>query len=152
MDELPARLRAAVRRSDQGPPAHRTDQVTTDDFTIDLPAKKAVRNVQQMPLGRGEPHFTAILVTNPGRLVTQKHLLQEVWGVFGSTWPNCGANWSGTPRTPAISSQSPGWATASSSDPRPVDAPAGMRQQRVSVGRIAVSVASPGLGGRCGPA
>ncbi|MFF3514380.1 response regulator [Streptomyces sp. NPDC002573] len=88
MDELLARLRAAVRRSDQGPPAPRTDHVTTDDFTIDLLAKKAVRNGREVRLTPTEWHLLEILVTNPGRLVTQKYLLQEVWGVSQSSKTN----------------------------------------------------------------
>ncbi|MEV1081489.1 response regulator transcription factor [Streptomyces sp. NPDC050211] len=81
MDELLARLRAAVRRTEEVPLAAETTRVTTDEFTIDLLAKKAVRGGRDVRLTPTEWHLLEILVTNPGRLITQKYLLQEVWGV-----------------------------------------------------------------------
>ena len=81
MDELLARLRAAVRRTEEVPLTPETTRVTTDEFTIDLLAKKAVRGGRDVRLTPTEWHLLEILVTNPGRLITQKHLLQEVWGV-----------------------------------------------------------------------
>ncbi|MFJ5646053.1 response regulator [Streptomyces sp. NPDC093223] len=81
MDELLARLRAAVRRTEDVPLAPETTLVETDGFTIDLRAKKAVRAGRDVRLTPTEWHLLEILVTNPGRLVTQKHLLHEVWGV-----------------------------------------------------------------------
>ncbi|WP_210585927.1 response regulator [Streptomyces sp. GESEQ-35] len=81
MDELMARLRAAVRRTEDGPATSETTLVETDGFTIDLLAKKAVRGGRDVRLTPTEWHLLEILVTNPGRLITQKYLLQEVWGV-----------------------------------------------------------------------
>lgn len=81
MEELLARLRAAVRRIEDVPLAPETTLVETDGFTIDLRAKKAVRAGHDVRLTPTEWHLLEILVTNPGRLVTQKHLLHEVWGV-----------------------------------------------------------------------
>lgn len=43
MDELLARLRAAARRTEEAPLAPETVLMTTDDFTVDLRAKKATR-------------------------------------------------------------------------------------------------------------
>ncbi|MGW1800736.1 response regulator [Streptomyces sp. NPDC001984] len=80
MDELMARLRAAVRRTEDAPAAPGATLVETDDFTIDLLAKKVVRSGRDVRLTPTEWHLLEILVTNPGRLVTQKHLLREVWG------------------------------------------------------------------------
>ncbi|MGJ5805305.1 response regulator [Streptomyces europaeiscabiei] len=81
MDELLARLRAAVRRTEDIALAPETTLVETDAFTIDLLAKKVVRDGHDVRLTPTEWHLLEILVTNPGRLITQKHLLQEVWGV-----------------------------------------------------------------------
>ncbi len=81
MDELLARLRAAVRRTEDVPVAPETSLVETDGFTIDLLAKKVVRGGQDVRLTPTEWHLLEILVTHPGQLVTQKHLLQEVWGI-----------------------------------------------------------------------
>ena len=80
MDELLARLRAAVRRAS---PAPDEPVVKTPDFTVDLAAKRVSRNSD----GSGDVRLTPtewqlleILVRNRGRLVTQRQLLQEVWG------------------------------------------------------------------------
>ncbi|MDX2681647.1 response regulator [Streptomyces sp. NY05-11A] len=81
MNELLARLRAAVRRTETVPLAAGTALVQTDAFTIDLLAKKASREGRDVRLTPTEWHLLEILVTNPGRLITQKQLLQEVWGV-----------------------------------------------------------------------
>ena len=88
MDELLARLRAAVRRTEAAPLAQETAMVTTGDFTIDLLAKKAIRAGHDIRLTPTEWHLLEILVTSPGRLITQKHLLQEVWGVSQSNKTN----------------------------------------------------------------
>ncbi|MPY57546.1 response regulator [Streptomyces spongiae] len=88
MEELLARLRAAVRRTEDMPLAPETTLVETDGFTIDLLAKKVRRAGHDVRLTPTEWHLLEILVTNPGRLVTQKHLLQEVWGVSVSNKTN----------------------------------------------------------------
>ncbi|MGW0885098.1 response regulator [Streptomyces sp. NPDC002671] len=88
MDELLARLRAAVRRTEATPLAPETTLVKTDDFAIDLLAKKVVRAGRDVRLTPTEWHLLEILVTNPGRLITQKHLLHEVWGVSQSNKSN----------------------------------------------------------------
>ncbi|MEU4463447.1 response regulator [Streptomyces sp. NPDC024017] len=88
IDELLARLRAAVRRTDGTPHAPGTMLVETTDFSVDLIAKKVVRDGQDVRLTPTEWHLLEILVTSPGRLITQKHLLQEVWGVSQSSKTN----------------------------------------------------------------
>ncbi|NEY31855.1 response regulator [Streptomyces sp. PRKS01-65] len=88
MDELLARLRAAVRRAENAPLTLDTTLVETDHFSIDLLAKKVVRDGRDVRLTPTEWHLLEILVTHPGRLVTQKHLLQEVWGISQSSKTN----------------------------------------------------------------
>ncbi|MEU0436005.1 response regulator [Streptomyces sp. NPDC006290] len=88
MDELLARLRAAVRRTEAVPLAPETTLVTTDDFTINLLAKKATRSGRDIRLTPTEWHLLEILVTSPGRLITQRQLLQEVWGAAQSNKTN----------------------------------------------------------------
>jgi two-component system KDP operon response regulator KdpE len=77
MDELLARLRAAVRRS---APPEENAVVTTEEFTVDLAAKKATRRGEDVRLTPTEWHVLEVLVRNAGRLVTQRQLLREVWG------------------------------------------------------------------------
>jgi two-component system, OmpR family, KDP operon response regulator KdpE len=77
MDELLARLRAALRRT---APAEEEALVETPDFTIDLAAKKVRRDGEEVRLTPTEWHLVEVLVRNRGRLVGQRQLLQEVWG------------------------------------------------------------------------
>ncbi|MEU8618811.1 response regulator [Streptomyces sp. NPDC048623] len=88
MDELLARLRAAVRRAE---PVGREDGVVvveTSDFTVDLAAKKVHRSGRDVRLTPTEWHLLEVLVRNSGRLVSQKQLLQEVWGPSYGTETN----------------------------------------------------------------
>lgn len=79
MDELLARMRAAVRRAE--PVAGEDDSmVATESFTVDLAAKKVNRDGTDVRLTPTEWHLLEVLVRNAGRLVSQTQLLQEVWG------------------------------------------------------------------------
>ncbi|ANH93923.1 MULTISPECIES: response regulator [Streptomyces] len=89
MDELLARLRAAVRRAE--PVGGGEDDVTTVEtaqFTVDLAAKKVNRGGKDVRLTPTEWHLLEVLVRNTGRLVSQKQLLQEVWGPSYGTETN----------------------------------------------------------------
>ncbi len=77
MDELLARLRAALRRA---APAEEEAVVETRDFTVDFAAKRVTRSGEEVRLTPTEWHVVEMLVRNAGRLVTQRQLLQEVWG------------------------------------------------------------------------
>ena len=77
MDELLARLRAAIRR---GAPAEDLPVVTTETFTVDLAARRVTRAGVDVRLTPTEWHLLEVLVRNSGRLVSQRQLLQEVWG------------------------------------------------------------------------
>ncbi|NEC50884.1 response regulator [Actinospica acidiphila] len=88
MNELLARLRAAVRRTEDIPAEPAATLVQTDDFTLDLTAKRAVREGKDVRLTPTEWHLLETPVTSPGRLITQKHLLNEVWGVSQSSRTN----------------------------------------------------------------
>uniref|UniRef100_A0AAU2UZQ4 Transcriptional regulatory protein KdpE n=1 Tax=Streptomyces sp. NBC_00003 TaxID=2903608 RepID=A0AAU2UZQ4_9ACTN len=80
MDELLARLRVATRRVEPVAKSGDSGIVTTKDFTLDLPAKKARRAGKDIRLTPTEWHLIEVLIRNRGRLVTQRELLQEVWG------------------------------------------------------------------------
>ncbi|MFI8566345.1 response regulator [Rhodococcus sp. NPDC078407] len=77
MDELLARLRAALRR---GPQAVADPVVETADFTVDLAAKTVVREGASVHLTRTEWGVLELLVRNEGKLVSQKDILRTVWG------------------------------------------------------------------------
>ncbi|HEX6878018.1 MAG TPA: response regulator [Nocardioidaceae bacterium] len=76
MEELMARVRAAVRRSavDEVP------EVVTPTFRIDLSAKRVWREGSEVRLTPTEWGLLQALVNRPGQLVSQRQLLHEVWG------------------------------------------------------------------------
>ena len=95
INELLARLRAALRRAAPGDEA---PVVTTAHFTVDLGAKKVSRSSPGTPSTPASPgtsrtpgggevrltptewHIVEMLVRHRGKLVSQRQLLQEVWG------------------------------------------------------------------------
>ncbi|MFD6100245.1 response regulator [Nocardiopsis flavescens] len=78
MDELFARVRAALRRT--APAAGQGAVVETGHFTVDLAAQQVTRGGEQVRLTPRQWHIVEVLVRNRGRLVTQRELLREVWG------------------------------------------------------------------------
>jgi two-component system KDP operon response regulator KdpE len=97
IDELLARMRAAVRR--QGA-SEDLPRIRLGDLTIDLAAKR-VRRTAPGPSADGPPdsasreaapreagvrltptewHLLEVLLRNPGKLLSQKQLLNDVWG------------------------------------------------------------------------
>jgi two-component system KDP operon response regulator KdpE len=79
MDELLARLRAAVRRATAAADADEP-VVETDAFTVDLTAKKVTKNGTEVHLTPTEWGMLEMLVRNRGKLVGREELLKEVWG------------------------------------------------------------------------
>jgi two-component system KDP operon response regulator KdpE len=86
MEELLARVRAALRRVSLTEP----DQpvVETAAFTVDLRTHRVTTPNGEVRLTPTEWHLLEILVRHPGRLVTQRQLLAEVWGPGYSTETN----------------------------------------------------------------
>ena len=78
MDELMARVRVALR-APTGAEEHAV--VETADFTIDLANKRIQRGGRDIRLTATEWQVVEILARNPGRLITQRHLLEQVWGL-----------------------------------------------------------------------
>jgi two-component system KDP operon response regulator KdpE len=78
MDELLARLRAAIRRGSATPAL---PVVATDEFTVDLSAGRVTAaDGSDIRLTPTEWHLLEVLVRNPGRVVDHGRLLTEVWG------------------------------------------------------------------------
>jgi len=77
MDELMARLRAALRRGGADGP---DPVVRTGHFELDLGAKRATVGDEEIRLTPIEWGLAEQLVRHPGRLVAQRTLLHEVWG------------------------------------------------------------------------
>jgi two-component system KDP operon response regulator KdpE len=79
MDELLARMRAALRRA-VPPDAAEEPVVETPDFRVDLAAKRVTTTAGEVRLTPTEWHLVEVLVRHAGKLVSQRQLLQEVWG------------------------------------------------------------------------
>jgi two-component system KDP operon response regulator KdpE len=75
MEELLARVRAAARRAGSDVPV-----LTAGDLVIDLPARRVTRAGKVVRLTPTEWGLLEMLVRTPGRLVSQRALLHEVWG------------------------------------------------------------------------
>ena len=79
VEEVLARLRAAVRRSQAGEPAPAT--LAFDDVEVDL-GRRLVRVASEpVHLTKTEYALLEALVTNPGKLLTHQWLLRRVWGM-----------------------------------------------------------------------
>jgi two-component system KDP operon response regulator KdpE len=86
MDELLARLRAALRRAvgEEDAPV-----VSTPSFTVDLAAKQALTGEgEAVRLTPTEWQLLEILVRNEGKLVPRRQLLQDIWGPAYETETN----------------------------------------------------------------
>jgi two-component system, OmpR family, KDP operon response regulator KdpE len=77
MDELLARLRAAIRR---GTPDPVQPTITTEDFTVDLSAARVTADGKDVKLTPTEWHLLEVLARNAGRVMDHGRLLTEVWG------------------------------------------------------------------------
>jgi len=76
-NELLARLRAILRRR---LPSAQQPVTETADFSIDLPEKQVTTSAGPVRLTPTEWRVVEVLVRNEGKLVTQRQLLQAVWG------------------------------------------------------------------------
>ncbi|GAA0950551.1 response regulator [Nonomuraea longicatena] len=75
IDELLARVRAVTRRA--AVPSEEPARVRVGEYEIDLARKTVSGGVRLTPT---EWHILEILLRNPGKLVSQRQLLTEVWG------------------------------------------------------------------------
>jgi two-component system KDP operon response regulator KdpE len=85
MDELLARVRASLRRPVQ---VDTSPVVETDGFTVDLAAKRVTRDATDIRLTPTEWQLLEILVRHPGKLISQRDLLHQVWGPAYETETN----------------------------------------------------------------
>ena len=89
VEELLARMRAAVRRT---PLAEEPPLVRLGDLTVDLAAKRIIKENDggaDIRLTPTEWHLLEVLLRNPGKLLSQKQLLRDVWG---PGYDNAGGN------------------------------------------------------------
>lgn len=78
MDELQARMRAVLRR--MGTAEGETPMVRVGALEIDLARHLVTRGGQTIHLTPTEFALLTLFVSNPGKLLTHRWLLQKVWG------------------------------------------------------------------------
>jgi two-component system KDP operon response regulator KdpE len=77
-DELTARIRAVLRRSDSGDDGEPTVRVGA--VTIDLASRRVTRDGAEVHLTPIEFDLLRVLARHRGKLITHTRLLREVWG------------------------------------------------------------------------
>ena len=87
MDELLARLRAALRRAAPATRTRPSSRRPTSPSTSP-PSRSEPATATPMRLTPTEWHLLEVLVRNEGKLVGQRQLLQEVWGPAYETETN----------------------------------------------------------------
>jgi two-component system, OmpR family, KDP operon response regulator KdpE len=78
MDELMARVRAALRHP---VPAEELPTVETAAFTVDLGARRVTRQGREIRLTATEWQVVELLSRNPGRLITHRLMVEQIWGL-----------------------------------------------------------------------
>jgi two-component system KDP operon response regulator KdpE len=79
VEEVLARLRAAIRRSQTGEQAPAA--FVFDDLEIDLGRRLVTLAGERVHLTKTEYALLEALATNPGKLLTHQWLLRRVWGI-----------------------------------------------------------------------
>ena len=82
MEELMARIRVALRRSQGGPPPA---VFVCDGLTVDVGARRVTVNDSEVHLTPIEYHVLSYLVANAGRVLTHAQILSHAWGPQYST-------------------------------------------------------------------
>lgn len=84
VEELLARIRVALRHSERA--ARDSEPVYEHgDLKIDLTARRVWLSKKEVRLSPLQYHLLSALVRSAGRVVSQKHLLKELWPEGGST-------------------------------------------------------------------
>jgi two-component system KDP operon response regulator KdpE len=82
--ELMARIRVALRHAQRAKTGGKADPVfEMPDLKVDLSARVVTVRGQEIHLTPNEYDLLACLVRHAGKVVTQKQILQEVWGPSG---------------------------------------------------------------------
>lgn len=81
VDELLARVRAAIRRAAGAAPHARHGIVDTSSFAVDLDAGTVWRDGARVRLSPTEWRVLEMLIRREGALVTKRELLHAIWGL-----------------------------------------------------------------------
>ncbi len=80
LDELLARVRALLRRSQPADDAPRDKELTFGDLTIDLPSREVRRGERQVELTPREFDLLALFMRNPNIVLMRDQIMERIWG------------------------------------------------------------------------
>jgi two-component system KDP operon response regulator KdpE len=80
VQELLARIRVALRHASAPADAPQDPVFQVGDLLVDLVRRQVFRGSQEVHLTPTEYRLLTALIRHAGRVVTHRHLLQEVWG------------------------------------------------------------------------
>lgn len=85
-EELMARIRTALRRAFK-PDTPDTGQLDAGDLVIDFDRRRVVRDSVEIRLTPKEFELLALLARYPGRVLTHRVILKEIWGTNAMNQP-----------------------------------------------------------------
>ena len=84
-EELLARVRAALRRSDAAPAA--SGEIVRGDLTIDIDRRRVIRAGTEIRLTPREFELLMFLAQRPDRVLTHRTILRAIWGPHAGDQP-----------------------------------------------------------------
>ena len=87
MNELVARVRAALRRASRPAQEETASKIEAGDFRIDLLTRLVTVRGREVRLTPKEFDLLSYLAKNPGRVITHRTLLTSVWGGMSTQQP-----------------------------------------------------------------
>ena len=79
-DELLARVRALLRRTQPATPESRHEELKYADLTLDVGSRTVHRGDREIELTPREFDLLALFLRNPNQVLTRSTLMQRVWG------------------------------------------------------------------------
>lgn len=87
MNELLARVRAAIRRATTAPVSERATRLSVGDFDVDLQTRVIRVREREIRLTPKEFDLLVYFVSHPGKVITHRALLSSVWGDTSTEQP-----------------------------------------------------------------
>ncbi|GAB4302498.1 MAG: response regulator transcription factor [Myxococcota bacterium] len=81
MDELIARVKAIIRRSQSAREIPAKGVVSIGAYDVNLETRTAQTNAGEVALSEKEANLLALFVKNPGKVLSRADILEEVWGM-----------------------------------------------------------------------
>lgn len=80
MEELRARIQAVLRRSVAGAAGSSTGRIRVGGLNVDLVSRRVELDGEEVHLTPIEYEILRLLITSPGKIITHRMILAQVWG------------------------------------------------------------------------